>query len=81
MLLISGGVLTGLSYVGVGVNWTLEEFAFPLYLAFCMGFVALAGMWRMVKLEKQRLLCELVVAQSEEETAEKKEKAAASPPM
>ncbi|MCS3658332.1 hypothetical protein [Salinibacter ruber] len=81
VLLISGGVLTGLSYVGVGVNWTLEEFALPLYLAFCMGFVALAGMWRMVKLEKQRLLCELVVAQSEEETAEKKEKAAASPPM
>ncbi len=81
VLLISGGVLTGLSYVGVGVNWTLEEFALPLYLAFCMGFVALAGMWRMVKLEKQRLLCELVVAQHEEETAEKTEKAAASPPM
>ena len=35
----------------------------------------------MVKLEKQRLLCELVVAQHEEETAEKTEKAAASPPM
>ncbi|MCS3659028.1 hypothetical protein GGP68_000418 [Salinibacter ruber] len=41
-----------------------------------MGFVALAGMWRMVKLEKQRLLCELVVAQHEEVTAEKTEKAA-----
>ena len=76
-LLAFGAVLTALSKVGVGADWTLVDFSFPLFLAFCMGFAALGGMWRVAKLEKQHLLCELVVAQSEEEAAERKEKAGA----
>lgn len=72
VLLAAGSVFTGLSGIGVGAGWTLEEFSFPLFLAFCTGFAALGGMWRMLKLEKQRLLCELVVAHSEEEAAEEK---------
>ena len=83
MLLALGAVLTAVSGAGVEPSWTLEEFFFPLFFAFCMGIAALGGMWRMVKLEKQRLLCELVVAQHEEETAEKTEKTekTAAPPM
>ncbi|CBH25536.1 hypothetical protein GGP91_002193 [Salinibacter ruber] len=83
VLLALGAVLTAVSGAGVEPSWTLEEFFFPLFFAFCMGIAALGGMWRMVKLEKQRLLCELVVAQHEEETAEKTEKTekTAAPPM
>ena len=77
-------VLTAVSGAEVESSWTLKEFFFPLFFAFCMGIAALGGMWRMVKLEKQRLLCELVVAQHEEEAAEKKEaekkEKAAAPP-
>jgi hypothetical protein len=81
MLLAAGTVFVAISAVGDGANWALEEFAFPLFVALCMGFTALGGMWRMVKLQKQRLLCELVVAYSEEEASQEKEKAAASPPI
>jgi len=68
-LLAFGAVLTGVSGVGIEPNWTLDEFFFPLFFAFCTGIVGLGGMWRMMKLEKQRLLCELVVAYGEEEAA------------
>lgn len=77
VLLAGGAVLTALSGVGIEPNWTLNEFAFPLFFAFCMGVAALGGMWRTVKLEKQRLLCELAVAHGEAEAAEEKQKAAA----
>ena len=76
-LLVFGAVLMVLSLVEVGAGWTLEDFFFPLFFAFCMGIAALGGMWRVMKLERQRLLCELVVAYSEEETTEEKQKAAA----
>jgi hypothetical protein len=47
-----------------------------------MGITALGRMWRMMKLEKQRLLCELVVSHSEEEaTRREKENTAAQPSM
>ena len=76
-LLVFGAVLMAFSLVEVGAGWTLEEFFFPLFFAFCMGIAALGGMWRVMKLERQRLLCELVVACSEEEETEEKQKAAA----
>jgi hypothetical protein len=76
-LLVFGAVLLVLSLVEVGAGWTLKEFFFPLFFAFCMGIAALGGMWRVMKLERQRLLCELVVAYSEEEATEEKQKAAA----
>jgi len=81
-LLAFGAVLTAISGVGVEPSWTLKEFFFPLFFAFCMGITALGGMWRMMKrimkLEKQRLLCELVVSHSQKEvTRREKEKAAA----
>jgi len=76
-LLAFGAVLTALSLVEIGEGWTLEEFFFPLFFAFCMGIAALGGMWRMMKLERQRLLCELVAAYSEEEAVEDEEIAAA----
>ncbi|NBB84663.1 MAG: hypothetical protein GVY12_00355 [Bacteroidetes bacterium] len=76
-LLAFGAVLVALSLVEIGAGWTLEEFSFPLFFAFCMGIAALGGMWRIMKLERQRLLCELVVAYSEEEATEEKQKAAA----
>jgi len=77
VLLAAGTVFVGISEVGDSANGTLEEFSGPILLAFFIGFAALGGMWRMMKLEKQRLLCELVVAYGEEEAAEGKEKAAA----
>ncbi|WP_263785759.1 hypothetical protein [Salinibacter grassmerensis] len=73
-LLIFGALLTGVSGVGIELDWTLEEFFFPLFFAFCMGIAALGGMWRGIKLEKQRLLCELVVAYNEEEASQEKER-------
>ncbi|MCS3831212.1 hypothetical protein GGP91_003313 [Salinibacter ruber] len=81
-LLALGAVLAAVSGVGVEPSWTLKEFFFPLFFAFCMGIAALGGMWRMMKrimkLEKQRLLCELVVSHSQKEvTRREKEKAAA----
>lgn len=77
-----GTVFVGISGVGDGANWTLlGDFTFPLFLSLCMGFAALGIMWRMLKrmlkLEKQRLLCKLVVAYSEEEAIGETEKAAA----
>jgi hypothetical protein len=81
-LLAFGAVLTAISGVGVEPSWTLKEFFFPLFFAFCMGITALGRMWRMMKLEKQRLLCELVVSHSEEEaTRREKENTAAQPSM
>ncbi len=86
-LLALGAVLAAVSGVGVEPSWTPKEFFFPLFFAFCTGIAALlGGMWRMMKrimkLEKQRLLCELVVAYSEEEaTRREKENAAAQPSM
>ncbi len=76
-LLVFGAVLMAFSLVEVGGGWTLEAFFFPLFFAFCTGIAALGGMWRAVKLEKQRLLCELVVACSDGEATEGKQKAAA----
>lgn len=76
VLLVLGAVLTGLSGLGFGADWTMDEFAFPLFLACCMGVAAVGGLWRTQKLEKQRLLCELVLAHSEEE-AKAAERAAA----
>lgn len=75
VLLAAGTVFVGMSEVGDAANWRLENFAFPLFLALCMGVSALAGMQRLLKLEKQRLLCELVVAHSEKERSEEKDKA------
>jgi hypothetical protein len=81
-LLAFGAVLTAISGVGVEPSWTLKEFFFPLFFAFCMGITALGRMWRMMKLEKQRLLCELVVSHSEEDaTRREKENTAAQPSM
>ena len=77
LLLAFGAVLTALSGVGIGADWTLSDFSFPLFYAFCMGLTAVGGMWRALKLEKQRQLCELVVAHSEKEATEEKQKAAA----
>ncbi|MCS3702592.1 hypothetical protein [Salinibacter ruber] len=82
VLLAVGTVFVGISGVGDGANWTLlGDFTFPLFLSLCMGFAALGIMWRMLKrmlkLEKQRLLCKLVVAYSEEEAIGETEKAAA----
>jgi hypothetical protein len=77
-LLAFGAVLTAVSGVGVEPSWTLKEFFFPLFFAFCSGIAALGGMWRMMKLEKQRLLCELVVAFSEEEATRREKENAAS---
>lgn len=71
VLLVLGAVLTGLSGMGVGAAWTVEEVTFPLFFACCMGLAAVGGLWRMQKLEKQRLLCELVLARSEEDSAPK----------
>jgi len=76
-LLVFGAVLMVLSLMGVGAGWTLEGFFFPLFFAFCTGIAALGGMWRMMKLERQRLLCELVVAYSDGKATEEKQKAAA----
>lgn len=83
-VLVVGGVLTGLSGVlpsaGVGLglpDTILQDFSLFLFIGFCMGAAALGGMWRMVKLEKQRLFCELVVAYSEEEASEEGGKVAA----
>ena len=67
MLLVIGAVLTGLAGLGYGAGWTMDEFAFPLFFACCMGVAAVGGLWRVQKLEKQRLLCEFVLAHSEEE--------------
>jgi len=82
-VLVAGVLLTGLSGVlpSTGVelglpDTILNDFSLFLFMGFCMGAGALGGMWRMVKLEKQRLLCELVVAQSEEAAAVEKEKSA-----
>jgi len=76
-LLALGAVLAALSGVGIGADWTLADFSFPLFFAFCMGIAAVGGTWRMMKLEKQRLLCELVIAYSEEEATGEKKKPAA----
>jgi hypothetical protein len=65
VLLGLGAVLTALSGLGFGADWTMEAFAFPLFFACCMGVAAVGGLWRMQELEKQRLLCELVLARSE----------------
>src|SRR6056297_3127146 len=51
VLLVLGAILTGFSGLGVGADWTMEEFAFPLFFAFCMGVAAVGGLWRMQKLE------------------------------
>lgn len=79
-LLALGAVLAAVSGVGVEPSWTPKEplfFAFCMF-AFCMGNVIAALGGRMMKLEKQRLLCELVVSHSEEEaTRREKENAAA----
>lgn len=72
MLLAAGALLTGLFGVEEAPSdWRLEEFTFLLFLAFCMGVAALGGLWRMLRLEKQRLLCELVVAYRDADAAEK----------
>ena len=76
VLLVLGAVLTGLAGLGFGAEWTMEAFAFPLFLACCMGVAALGGLWRLRRLERQRLLCELVLARSEQ-AADESEKAAA----
>jgi len=72
VLLVLGASLTGLSGLGVRGDWTMTEFAFPLFFAFCMGVAAVGGLWRMQKLEKQRLLCELVLARNEEDAEDAK---------
>lgn len=62
LLLIGGAVVTGLSGIDAGLlGVPLEELSFPLFLACCMGTAAIGGMWRLTKLEKQRMICELVV--------------------
>ena len=76
VLLVLGAVLTALSGLGFGADWTMEAFAFPLFLACCMGVAAVGGLWRVQKLEKQRLLCELVLARSEEDAEDAKPAAA-----
>lgn len=71
VLLAAGAVVTAL--YGMDLNlwgWTLNDFSFLLFVALCMGVFALGGMGRMLKLEKQRLLCELAVAYSEEDGTE-----------
>lgn len=77
VLLGGGAVLTAVSDMGVGAGWTLEDVSVPLFIALCMGFVALVGMGRLLKLEKQRLLCELVIASSEHRAPDEKKREAA----
>lgn len=70
-LMAAGAVVTGLSGIGVSLwDWTLNDFSLLLFVALCMGVFALGGMGRLLKLEKQRLLCELAVAYRNEEGTE-----------
>ncbi len=66
VLLLGGAILMALSVLDVVSISTLEEIVSPLSIAFSMGAGTLAGLWRGLRLERQKLLCELVLAYSEE---------------
>ena len=75
---VFGIVLISAFWIEIELDWTFRSFFWPLLQAFFMILGAMGGLLGIRKLERRRLLCELIVEHGEGEAAlEEKEKASA----
>jgi hypothetical protein len=70
VFLVVGSTLVELSILDIIPGWVAEELISHFSASLVMGGVLVWGLWRALKMERQQLLCELVIAHCDERSVD-----------